>query len=188
MSYDLILGQTSRDWSCGGEMPSLTTEAKKPSTPSMAVEDAEKVRWEIDTNANLVLRLMKAKRLPEAERLAFGKFFKKWSDYYSAHRGKFVPRDQLALWNFRKVNQQFGARLAVFETVARTPIKPPVAPSPDTSARASTSTALVPTKPPFRPPGSSAPSSVRAWTVLLGAGLGIAALLTMAKKTGRLSS
>jgi len=135
-------------------------------TPATVSALAETTTSEINKNAKTYLSLTKAKRLPEAEKAAFRTFHRKWVDYNDRHKRTFVEADQLALWNFRKANEVFTERLAVFVAVAKTPLKP----------KKETSTALMPYGRPFKAPGSDLPESGRAWPILLGAGLAVAGL------------
>ena len=110
-----------------------------PPTPNPGLEDAssmdpsdlaEAVRHEIASATNLAIKLSKSKRLPPADYAAFKKFHTAWNIYSGQHSGKWTKRDNLNLWNLRQINRQFNARFKVFDTVAKTPITKPGAPSP----------------------------------------------------------
>jgi hypothetical protein len=160
MAYDLILGQTARDWSSSGSFIRFPT-------PNPGLEDAssmdpsdmaESTRHEIARTTNLAVRLSKAKRLPPADYDAYRKFHSFWIDYSGHHSGRWAPRDNLNLWNIRQINKQFDGRFAIFDAVAKAPIKKPGLATPGTS--------LATIAPPARHPVA----------VLLGVGLAIGAL------------
>lgn len=194
MAYDLALGQTSRDWSCGeSAVLARAREARvvgvgvtgpqspkgdpKPALETAAdanpVELAETVRSEIARNASLAIRLKKAKRLPEAEFATYRKFHTAWIDYWDFHKGRFRAQDNLNLWNLRELNKQFAKRFKILDDLAKTPIKRPAAPG--TPLETTTEIAL---------PSRSVTGYP--WMVLLGAGLTIGTLAWFGRqKTGR---
>jgi hypothetical protein len=166
MSFDLIFGKTHRDWSCGAVLALDDVKDSQALRDDLfARRDSKKlgslVKAEIQKNFTTIVRLDTAKRLPVAERKAFGTFMRKWIDFNYNKNGRFVESDFVALMNFREANKRFTERLTVFDKIARTPLKQPLA-----------STAMVP----FSPPGSQAPESPRPWGWLLGLGLGLAGL------------
>jgi hypothetical protein len=166
MAYDLIFGSTSRDWSCGGVMSfAEAKDPKKLQYDLFANQDASKlgslVKKEIQENFNTAFRLENTKRLPLAERQAFCRFMTKWVDFNFQKDEKFSKEDFITLLNFREANKRFTERLAVFDQLAKTPLKTPVA-----------STALA--KGPAGSPPPAPPS--RAWAWLLSLGLGLAGL------------
>jgi hypothetical protein len=182
MAHDLILGKTRHDWSCGSWL-SLPTEASRRqlALDVSAQTDSKKlgqlVRDEIQKNYSTIVRLDAAKRLPVVERKAFGVFMRKWVDFGAAHaqasaQPVFTSDDVVALRNFREANQRFTERLAVFDQMARTPLKKPLrlAPAADSEIIQ------------FHPPGWQSPSSGRPWGWLLGLGLGLAGLGFLAGK------
>jgi hypothetical protein len=167
MSFDLIFGKTQRDWSCGAVL--ALEDVKNPQALQddlFARRDSKKlgslVKAEIQKNFTTIVRLDTAKRLPVAERKAFGAFMRKWVDFNFKKNSQFAESDFVALMNFREANKRFTERLAVFDKVAQTPLKQPLV----------TTTTVVP----FLPPGSQAPESPRPWGWLLGLGLGLAGL------------
>jgi hypothetical protein len=169
MAYDLIFGKTRRNWSCGSVL--ALADAKTPLTYDFAAKgDAKRVgalvREEIQKNVNTIVRLDTAKRLPIAVRKEFGGFMRKWYDFNTPRDGKYTANDFVALLNFREANKRFTERLNIFDQLAKTPLKQPVAP-----------TSLVP----FGLPGSQPPSP-RPWGWLLGLGLGLAGLGFVAGK------
>ena len=177
MAYDIFLGHTSRDWSCGNVaapvVPGMPRQqADMPQLDSKTL--AATTRREIDANTREMIRLTNLKRLPEVERKAFGVFFKKWLTFNETHREgfgeKFEGPDYVSLWNFREANKRFTDRLTVFANMAKTPLKTPV--SQPVAQSVVPSTALVQ----FRPEGSLSPVSPRPWGWLLGLGLGLAGL------------
>ena len=166
MAYDLIFGKTSRDWSCGKQLLSLA-DARDPNRSENDLftrRDTKRlgalVKDEIQTNFKTILRLDTAKRLPVATRKEYGNFFRKWYDFNYPRDGKYTDQDFVALLNFREANKRFTERLAVYDQLAKTPIKQPITP-----------TSLVPLG---FPGGGPAPSTPRPWGWLLGLGLGLA--------------
>lgn len=136
MSYDLVLGKTSRDWSCGSG-PVAIAPSPVP-VPASGIETiaamnpttlAINTRNEIARCANTIMSLKRASRLPEAEFVAYRKFHSKWIDFWDFHSGKFRSQDLLNLWNLREINRQFIARVKILGKLAQTPIKRPVSPS-----------------------------------------------------------
>jgi hypothetical protein len=73
---------------------------------------------------------------------------------------KFKGEDVVALRNFREANRRFTERLAVFEKVAKTPLKEPVAMLPAPSG------SMIP----FQPPEAIAPASPLPWGWIVGVG------------------
>ena len=174
MAYDLIFGKTSRDWSCGGQILSLADVRDNPRAIEddlFARRDAKRIgvlaREEIQKNFTNIVRLDTAKRLPVAVRKEFGGFLRKWYAFNEPRNGKYTEADFVALVNFREANKRFTERLAIFDQLAKTPLKQPVAP-----------TSLVP----FGLPGSQAPASPRPWGWLLGLGLSLAGVGFLAGK------
>ena len=162
MSFDLILGNTSRDWACGGGAPAV---AITPPTPDPGMEAASRsdpaalaqaTNDEIAETASLFIRLSRSKRIPPADHDAYRKFHAAWIAYSDQHARDWAQRDNLSLWNFRQIDKQFNARFKVFDTVAKTPITKPGAPGTDMVA--------------------AAPSPGHPVAVLLGTGLAIGAL------------
>ena len=193
MAYDLIFGRTRRDWSCGGTgtqslgalgILSLPTEASRRqlALDVSAQADSKRlgqlVRDEIQKNYDTIVRLDTAKRLPVVERKAFGGFMRKWVEFGSAHTAgnsaqpAFTNEDVVALRNFREANRRFTDRLAVFDQMARTPLRETPRLAPATSSNAIQ----------FHPPGWQIPHSDRPWGWLLGLGLGLAGLGFLAGK------
>ena len=169
MAYDLALGQTSRDWSCGGRAiptPKPTLESAADANP---IELAETVRSEIARNASLAIQLKKTKHLPDAEFAAYRKFHSAWIDYWDFHKGRFRAQDNLNLWNLRELNKQFAGRFKILDDLAKTSIKRPMAPR--TPLETTTEITL-----PSQPGGSVASAVGHPWAVLLGAGLTIGVL------------
>ena len=162
MAYDLLRGKTPRDWSCGAHPAPVPVS--KPSLETSASMDpnelAEITRAEIAKNASAVIRLRRAGRLPDAELVSFRKFHSTWNDYWEFHRHKFRKVDSLNLWNLHEINQQFTRRIVALDKLARTPIKRPAPPKPE-----STALAVAP------PPVVSSTSSGHPWSFLLGAGV-----------------
>jgi len=130
MAYDLILGQTKRNWGSGAhpQAPDPGLDDAIRTDPS---ELAEATRHDIARTTNLAVRLSKAKRLPPADHDAYRQFHSTWIAYSGRHSGNWVKQDRLALWNLREINRQFDSRFKVFDTVATVPIKRPDAPGTD---------------------------------------------------------
>jgi hypothetical protein len=154
MAHDLILGKTKLDWSCGRAMSS--PPARALDDPNVSPQKlGEIVRSEIQKNYDTIVTLTTAKRLPEAERKAFGGFFRKWIAFALPKDGKFHSEDTVALINFRSANSSFVPRLKILADLARTPL----------------------TKSPgmVTPTGTSTPDPPRPWGLLsiLGLGLGL---------------
>ena len=159
MSYDLILGDTKRDWGTGASFYPPTPNPGLEDASSMDPSDlAETTRHEIAKTTNLAVRLSNAKRLPPADYEVYKKSHSAWITYSGQHQGNWAPRDNLNLWNLRQINRQFNGRFMVFDAVAKTPIRRPDVPVPGTS--------MVPAA---RPAGHPV-------AVLLGIGIGIGAL------------
>ena len=166
MAFDLIFGRTRRDWSCGAVLAlDDVKDSRAIQDDLFARKDSKKigslVKSEIQKNFNTIVRLDTAKRLPIAERKAFGIFMRKWVDFNYNKNSQFTEADFVTLMNFREANKRFTERLAVFDQVAKTPLKKPLA-----------TAAMIH----FSPPGSQAPESPRPWGWLLGLGLGLAGL------------
>ena len=158
MAYDLIFGKTSRDWSCGAHVES---SAPIEITSKIQVGKlAEDTNREIVRCTNLAIKLGQTGRLPEAEKMPFRKFHKKWIAFMSGKEGRYRAEDALALWNYRKLNERFKERFDTFAKVAATPLKPPAGPLAPTAP----TTALAPRTFPWT------------WAVPLWAGLAIAGL------------
>ena len=177
MAHDLVFGRTARDWSCGGEILSLA-DAKNPDQPQydlFARRDAKRlgvlVKEEIQKNFTTIVRLDTAKRLPLAVRKEFGGFFRKWYDFNTPRDGKYTEADFMALLNFREANKRFTERLAIFDKLAKTPLKQPLV-TPTTNVALTT----------FSPLGTPSPSTPRPWGWLLGLGLGLAGVGFLAGK------
>jgi hypothetical protein len=179
MAYDLILGQTSRDWSIGNSSMCGSSYALDPGTSSFdqnareyltkdSVALGKAARDEIDKNTREAIRLTNDKRLPEVDRKAFGAFFKKWLAFNESKKGKFVGSDYVAILNFREANKRFTERLAVFAQLAAIPLKTPVAPLPSSTAMTVPAPAKV--KPPAFP-----------WGFLMGLSLGLVGLKMLPK-------
>ena len=172
MAHDLIYGKLARDWSCGKATKDATESTSghaignvldKPKETPQALGLA--VRSEIQRNYDTIVRLTTTRRLPEAEQKAFRPFLQKWFKFALPKDGNFRSTDTLALLNFRVANQRFTERLALFEKLAKTPLKEPV--KPETSAAS-----IIP----FSPPGSQIPESRRPWGLLTILGLAIGCL------------
>ncbi len=130
MSYDLILGDTKRDWGTGASFYPPTPNPGLEDASSMDPSDlAEAVRHEIASATNLAIKLSKSKRLPPADYAAFKKFHTAWNIYSGQHSGKWTKRDNLNLWNLRQINRQFAGRFKAFDVIASVPIKRPESPS-----------------------------------------------------------
>ena len=168
MAHDLILGTTTRDWSCGRLAPAPTPASGSfEETTSMdPAALAEAVRHEIATNTSRALRLHQAGRLPISDFNAYRKFHTAWIAFSGRRTGRWSAKDKLNLWNLRELNRQFSMRFAVFDKVASTPLRRPGAPEP----------AELDTRIAFRPPGSVADAVGHPWAILLGAGLTLGAL------------
>jgi hypothetical protein len=124
MAYDLIFGKTSRNWSCGNLVVQPQPDADRPwKTNADPAELGEVTRKEITANMKLAIQLSKAGRLPQADKEQFSRFHRRWTDAYSARKGKWKKQDVLPLWNFREANKKLGARLKAFEIIAKTPAK-----------------------------------------------------------------
>jgi hypothetical protein len=180
VAYDLALGQISRDWSCGEHDVSTPKPALETAADVNPIELAKTVQNEIARNTNLVIRLRKAKHLPEAEFASYRKFHTTWLDYYNFHKGRFRTQDNLNLWNLRELNKQFAGRFQILDNLAKTSIKRPTAPR--TPLETTTEIVL-----PSRPGGSVASAVGHPWAVLLGAGLTIGTLawLSGVRNVGR---
>ena len=177
MAYDLILGTTTRDWSCGRLAPALSSTSRSfEATASMDPSAlAEAVRHEIATNTSLALRLHKAGRLPVSDFNAYRKFHSAWIAFSDRRAGRWAVKDRLNLWNLQELNRQFASRFAVFDKVASTKLRKPGAPGP----------AELDTRIAFRPPGSVAEAVGHPWAILLGAGLTLGALTWFGGQKGR---
>lgn len=132
MAHDLIFGSTSRDWSCGSVLS--FSDVKNPETLEhdlFANRDVSTlgpiVKKEIQANFDTAFRLENAKRLPLAERQAFGRFMSRWVDFNFKKDEKFTKSDFVPLLNFREANKRFTERLAVLDRLAKTPLKTPLA-------------------------------------------------------------
>jgi hypothetical protein len=172
MAHDLIFGKLARDWSCGAVLSLADVKDPKALEYDLfATRDAKRIgslaKEEIQKNFATIVKLDTAKRLPVAVRKEFGAFMRKWVDFNYARNSKYAERDFVALMNFREANKRFTERLAIFDQLAKTPLKQPVSP-----------TSLVP----FGLPGSQAPTTPRPWGWLLGLGLGLAGLGFVAGK------
>jgi hypothetical protein len=173
MAYDLIFGKTARNWGCGAVLALADVQnPQELETDLFARRDANRIgalaKEEIQKNFTTIVRLDTAKRLPVAFRKEFGGFMRKWVNFNYGRDGKYTERDFVSLLNFREANKRFTERLNVFDQLAKTPLKQPVAP-----------TSLVP----FGLPGAQAAATPRPWGLILGLGLGLAGLGYAAGKT-----
>lgn len=168
MAYDLILGNTNRDWSCGRliEAPAPISRSFETTASMDPAALAEVVRHEIATNTSLALRLHKAGRLPGSDYNAYRKFHSAWIAFSDRRAGRWAAKDRLNLWNLRELNRQFSGRFSVFDKVASTKLQRPGTPGP----------VELDTRIAFRPPGSVAEAVGHPWAILLGAGLTLGAL------------
>jgi hypothetical protein len=152
MAHDLILGKTSRDWSCGGNAaPAPSTDPpweRLPEAPKLA----EAVRSEMSRAATAAIRLRRAGRLPDATWREFGKLHRRWLALSDARRGRWREADSLLLWNLRRSCEGFGKQFAALD---------------DLSKPGSTAPVPAATAPP-------APRSPAPWYVALGAALALA--------------
>jgi hypothetical protein len=164
MAMDLFLGRTGWNWSRGVKASSVCGAGTELFTvlEDMPPALAERIRGEIDATSRETIRLINLKRLPEADRNTWKRFFKKWLVYWDGKKGDFSSQDRVTLINFQKANKLFSDRIAIFSQVAKTP--------------------LVPRKKeekiekPFRPEGSTPPSGGSSWKWLVGVGLGMIGL------------
>jgi hypothetical protein len=172
MAYDLIFGKTTRNWSCGAAMSLAEVQDPQTLQDDLFIRrDVKRLgsltREEIQKNFNTIVRLDTAKRLPIAVRKEFGGFLRKWYDFNIPRNAKYVDADFIALINFREANKRFTERLTIYDQLAKTPLKQPVAP-----------TSLVP----FGLPGEHPPSTPRPWGWILSLGLGLAGIGFLAGK------
>ena len=184
--FDSTLGsQTLGSQTLGAQgILSLPTESSRRqlALDVSAQTDSKKlgqlVRDEIQKNYDTIVRLDTARRLPVVERRAFGGFMRKWVDFGASRttgnraQPEFTGEDVVALRNFREANQRFTDRLAVFDQMAKTPLRETPRLAPATSSNAIQ----------FHPPGWQTPPSDRPWGWLLGLGLGLAGLGFLAGK------
>jgi len=174
MAHDLVFGKTRRDWSCG-VWAGPDRSHKQLALDVNAEIDSKKlgqlVREEIQKNYDTIVRLDAARRLPVVERKAFGVFMRKWVDFGAVHAQKsaqpvFAGEDVVALKNFREANRRFTDRLAIFDQMAKTPVREPLKLTPVTAMETVQ----------FHPPGWEGPSAPRPWGWLISLGLGLAGL------------
>jgi hypothetical protein len=156
MSHDLILGQTSRDWSCGKLVVTPVPERPWDLLPE-AGKQAEAVRSEMSKTATTVIKMRRAGLLPDADWRGFGKLHRQWLNLSDSRRGRWQESDSLLLWNLREACKTFAQRFAALGNLSK-----PVG------------TALVPTSPPPTPPPS--PPGSGPWYVALGAALALAGI------------
>lgn len=147
MAYDLVIGATRRDWSCG-QSPPPSAPAARPADPRLLGEEA---RARVAGAASLAARLSRSGRLPPADRDVAARFYQKWTAFWSSRRGRFSRADVPRLLAFREAAGGLRARLEKFEEIARTPVR--------TSPKSpSAATALSPS-----------PPRATLWAVLAGA-------------------
>lgn len=170
MAYDLVFGKTSRNFSCGAQVAKSLYDLEPSGSPdgeykyTSPVDLGKKVKDEIQKNFDTAFRLTNAKRLPEVERKNFGLFMKKWLEFASPKTPKFKEEDLVMLMNFRKANERFTERFAIFDKMASTPLKVPVEIKPESKAMVQ-----------FVPPGTMLEKPKFPWilTSIFGLGVGI---------------
>jgi hypothetical protein len=160
MARDLILGRTSRDWSCGRAVEVPVPERPWDRLPEAATL-AEAVRALMSRTATSAIRSRRAGRLPEADWRGFGQLHRKWVALSDSRRERWRETDALLLWNLRESCEAFARKLAALEALARPP------------------GALVPASPPPATP-SSGP-----WYVALGAALALVGVGIYSNSKGR---
>ena len=157
MSYDLILGDTKRDWAA--EEPHSTLPHPQPRARRRL--QIRSPHWprpssdEIASATNLAIRLSRSKRLPPADHDAYRKFHAAWIVYSDQHARALDTARQPQPVEPPSDQQAVQRQFKVFDTVASTPSR----------ARG-----------PRHRHGAAAPSPGHPVAVLLGTGLAIGAL------------
>jgi hypothetical protein len=164
VSLDLVLGSTTRDWSCGA---SRFSERSSLSPRKLG----ETVQAEFQRTFDLISRLTNEKKLPPAERRSFGPLMQSWYDYSTSRRKGFDESDVVTLLNFLELCRRARDHFVQYDK-----------PSPTKA----TTSSLVLTQ--FRAPGWNPRPPMRAWKILLGTGLALAGLALIKKHNLTLSS
>lgn len=119
MAYDLLLGNTTRDWSCGIALYSTPAKRGERVLAAIEVRDLGKlVETEIQQNFREIVRLQTAKKMPVDLRRSFKPLLSRWQDFSRPKNGKFVEADYLELVNFRDENRLFTQKLAALTPAA----------------------------------------------------------------------
>lgn len=127
MAKDLLLGKSRRDWSAGISRE----ESRLAHHDALAYRDvpglAKAVEAETQRNFQEALRLDSLKKLPSADRRAFGQTLRKWHTLRDARQGKYTGEDFVALTNIRDENQRHTRKFAALAAS-------PPSPHPETSS------------------------------------------------------
>jgi hypothetical protein len=157
MAKDLLLGKSRRDWSAGISRE----ESRLAYQDALAYRDvpglAKSVEAETQRNFQEALRLDSLKKLPIADRRAFGLTLRKWQALRDSRQGKYTGEDFVALTNIRDENRQHSRKFAELASS-------PPSPQPENSSNPS----------PRDPPSMS-------WISILPLAAGAASLLLLSR-------
>jgi hypothetical protein len=116
MAKDLVLGSTPRDWSAGISRE----ESRLAYNDAVAYRDApiqaKAVEVETQKNFQTALRLDAQKKLPAADRRAFGVTLRKWQALRDSRPNGFTGEDYVALTNLREENRRHTLRFTELES------------------------------------------------------------------------
>lgn len=119
MARDLILGRTSRDWSCG----SLTArqQAAEDVIAQLEVEPlAETVDREVQQSFRRVAALHSRGLMPTNRRKAFGSLMRRWLSFKESRGGKYLGSDYVEVANFRDEVRRYSYEIGPLERAAAT--------------------------------------------------------------------
>jgi len=132
MAIDLLLGKSRRDWSAGMSRE----ESRLAYQDALAYRDvpglAKAVEAETRSNFQEALRLDSLKKLPVADRRAFGQTLRRWHSLRDSRHGKYTGEDFVALTNIRDENRRHTRR---FAELAASPPQAASQPSPPPAPR-----------------------------------------------------
>jgi len=132
MAKDLILGRTSRDWSCG------SLEARQQAAEDLVAQMevgplADLVEREIQQCFREVARLHAAGRMPADRRKSLGALMRRWHSFKESRQGRYEGRDYVELADFRDEVRRRRAEVEALEQRATTPSDQDRAPCQDCS-------------------------------------------------------
>jgi len=129
MARDLLLGRTSRDWSCG-QFPRMPVDKSRLLAQDVLADRdvgalARHVEATFQANYDRIVRL--GPRMPADERRAYGKSMRRWRDLEASRGGKYLGQDFVELKDLDDVNAKISARISQLEKSATPPatIPPP---------------------------------------------------------------
>jgi len=114
MAKDLILGRTSRDWSCGS-IESRQQAAQDVLAQMEVGPLADLVERELQQCFREVARLHAAGKMPADRRKSLGALMRKWHSFKESRQGRYEGRDYVELTDFRDEVRRRRAEIAALE-------------------------------------------------------------------------